>query len=382
MLLYSSPTKGYKMYDKNLQRAIAYRVKAARTAKDWTQEQLSLALGLNDRQTISDIENGKRAIKSDELLKLSELLEKDIDFFINPFAITGEAQFSWRANPAITKNVLGAFELKTGLWIGLLRSLREQQNKKISVFKRSLPLSARSSFEDAQDCAEKLVDELKFGPIPAKNLHHIIQNELDIPVLFFEFLENKNKQDATISGATCHLEEMNVILINRNEPETRRNYDLAHELFHALTWDSLKPEYQEILNKNKRTEQLADNFAAALLMPRISLNKFIDSKKQNNIAHLCEVAAKLQVSPEALAWRLFNLNKISFDTQNSLKLKKQEPQKTAIPKLFSDNFVKMLHNALENGYLSARKASKTIGLELNQISEIFSQYQLTTPFEL
>lgn len=367
------------MYDKNLQRAIAYRVKAARMAKDWSQEQLSQALGISDRQTISDIETGKRALKSDELLKLSELLERDIDFFMNPFSVTGEAQFSWREQ-AVPRNTLDAFELKTGLWIGLLRSLREQQNKKISVFKYSLRLSAQSSFEEVQECAEKLVDELKFGPIPAESLNDIVQHKLDIPVLFFEFIENK--QDATISGATCHLEEMNVILINRHEPETRRNYDLAHELFHALTWDSLKPEHQERLNKNKRIEQLADNFAAALLMPRVSLDKFIDEKKQNDMTHLCEVAEKFRVSPEALSWRLFNLNKISSDTQNSLKLKKQEPKQSTVPRLFSDNFVKLLHNALEDGYLSARKASKTIGFELNQLAEIFTQYQLTVPFEL
>lgn len=373
------------MYDKTLQRAIAYRVQAARTAKKWTQEQLSQALGLNDRQTVSDIETGKRALKSDELLKLSELLGQDIDFFINPFAIAGEAQFSWRANPAVTKTTLDAFELKTGLWIGLLRWLRVQQNEKTSVFKQSLRLSAQSSFEDAQECAEKLVVELDLGLVPAKNLLHTIQHKLDIPILLFEFTENK--LGATISGATCHLEEMNVILINRHEPETRRYYDLAHELFHVLTWDSLKPEHQEsnidlTPSKKKRIEQLADNFAAALLMPRSSLDKFIDLENKNDITHLCEVAAQLHVAPVALSWRLLNLNRIDLATHNNLRLKKQHLQQFVVPSLFSDNFVKLLHNALDNGHLSARKASKIIGFELSQLAELFSQYKLTTPFEL
>ncbi|PIQ10258.1 MAG: DNA-binding protein, partial [Hydrogenophilales bacterium CG18_big_fil_WC_8_21_14_2_50_58_12] len=81
------------------------------------------------------------------------------------------------------------------------------------------------------------------------------------------------------------------------------------------TWDAMKPDHRESnsiedRNKKKRIEQLADNFAAALLMPCASLDKLIDSDRQNDIAHLCEVAALLRVAPVALAWRLFNLKRI------------------------------------------------------------------------
>lgn len=71
----------------------------------------------------------------------------------------------------------------------------------------------------------------------------------------------------SIPGATCHLEEMGVILINRNENEARRFFDLAHELFHALTWDADKPDHRgvqlrsKIANKGKRIEQLANSLS-------------------------------------------------------------------------------------------------------------------------
>ncbi len=54
------------MLDKISHKLIGFRVKAAREAKGWTQDQLTQGLGLNDRQTVSDIENGKRALKPDE----------------------------------------------------------------------------------------------------------------------------------------------------------------------------------------------------------------------------------------------------------------------------------------------------------------------------
>ena len=60
---------------------IGYRVKAARESANLNQNELTKALGLKDRQTISDIENGKRALKPDELVKLTEVLDKDIEFF-------------------------------------------------------------------------------------------------------------------------------------------------------------------------------------------------------------------------------------------------------------------------------------------------------------
>jgi hypothetical protein len=45
-----------------------------------------------------------------------------------------------------------------------------------------------------------------------------------------------------VSGAACHVPELNAILINRNESPDRRRADLAHELFRILTWDAMKPE--------------------------------------------------------------------------------------------------------------------------------------------
>ena len=373
------------MLEKISQKLIGYRVKAAREAKGWTQDQLTQGLKLKDRQSISDIENGKRMLKPDEMLVLSDLLDRDIEFFIDPFAIAGEAQFSWRAASEVPEDCLDGFELKAGQWIGLLRWLREQRDSRTSVLKRALRLSAQSSYEDVQESAESLVVELDLGFIPAESLIDKIESELDIPVLFVDTVDADDGQ--SISGATCHMQEMGVILINRNENEARRFFDLAHELFHALTWDAMRPDHRESnsiedRNKGKRIEQLANSFAATLLMPSKSLDKLIERGRFSDIAHLCEVAALLRVAPVTLAWRLFNLKLISEDTRRDLSQEKQRSSVSGTPKRFSPTFVKMLHEALEKGRLSARKAAKAIGLGLGGLIELFAQYDLTAPFEL
>ena len=117
-------------------------------------------------------------------------------------------------------------------------------------------------------------------------------------------------------------------------------------------------------------------------MPRASLDKLIDRDRLDDIAHLGEVAAVLRVAPVALAWRLFNLRLIGEDTRRRLSQEKQRSSVSDSPKRFSPPFVRMLHEALDHGRLSARKAAKAMGLGLGGLAELFAQYDLAAPFEL
>ena len=71
---------------------IGQRVKYAREQLRLNQQDVSAALGFNDRQTLSDIENSKWGLKAGELLKLSDALDQDGEFFSDPFGVEGEAQ--------------------------------------------------------------------------------------------------------------------------------------------------------------------------------------------------------------------------------------------------------------------------------------------------
>lgn len=374
------------MADAVSQRSIGFRVRAAREAKGWTQDQLAELLRLENRQSVSDLENGKRSIKPDELVVLSDALDRDLDYFLEPFSVAGEAQFSWRVSPKVPENALGEFEDRSSGLVGLLRWLREQQVSNTSALKRNLRLSQQSTFEMAQARAEQLGVELELGKIPAQTLLEKVEKQLDIPVLM---VDPDALDIGAISGATCHLEEMSCILINRRESEARRAYDLAHELFHALTWEAMPPERRETnlteksgTSTRKRIEQLADNFAAALLMPSSSLNEFIKPEQFSSAPHLREVAARLGVSNQALAWRLHTLGRIEEETCGQLLRARQSIPPLSVPKLYSADFVRMLHEAIEKGRVSARKVIKALRLSLDQLTKIFLLYGLAAPFEL
>ena len=86
--------------------------------------------------------------------------------------------------------------------------------------------------------AESLAKEWELGEIPALKLEDSIFKNLNSLVLY---VDSPNE----ISGAACQIPGMNTILINRNELEGRRNYTLAHECFHLLTWEQMPPEYTD-----------------------------------------------------------------------------------------------------------------------------------------
>ena len=121
------------------------------------------------------------------------------------------------------------------------------------------------------EAGERFVAEFELGDVPAKRLVEVMERELGILVLMVDAFQG-------ISGAACRLPELDVVLINRHEVEGRRHFDLAHELFHILTWDAMPPEHSEEARETggNRVEQLANNFASAVLMPTPVLDRYGD----------------------------------------------------------------------------------------------------------
>lgn len=362
---------------------IGQRVKYAREQLRLNQQDVSAALGFNDRQTLSDIENRKWGLKAGELLKLSDALDQDVEFFIDPFGVVGEAQYSWPASTNLPEDELDQFEATASSWVGLLRWLRSQECSERSPLGFTLRLAVNSSVQAAQYAAEQLVCKHQLGLVPALTLPQFIEKELDIPVLFVD--AGPPFQQSSISGVACHLPEMCVILLNCREGAARRNFYMAVELFHALTWARMKSENGKSSaigsqRRNRQAETLAENFAAALLMPRTSLDALMGDGRSTDVVKLFDVAKQLQVSAEALGWRLHSLGRIDEATRVALSQFHQADSAEALPGLFSRSFVEQLHVALDKGRLSARKAAKTLGFSLHELTQLFEAYRMPTPF--
>ena len=366
--------------------SMGIRVRAARERANLTQTDLSTALGFSDRQTLSAIENGERRIQAAELVKISQVLQRSLDWFVDPFVVEGEARFSWRVAQSVPDEVLGSFESSIGRLVGLFRHLRRALNGPSEPIAPMLRLPSHPTFEDAWSLGESIAEYLKLGVNPSHDLVSAIEHRLDIPILYVDVDLQHGARE--ISGAMCRLADFEVIVVNRQESSARRNFDVAHELFHALTWDAMPPDYREDPDqvsegkRTKRIEQLADNFAAALLMPKVSLDKLIPKEHLSDPQYLSEVARELHVSTGALAFRLLNAQMIDKTTCTALRSVPTSKDRTPPPRLLSDSFAGLLHDGIARGHVSARKAASTLSMTLDQLAGTLKEHGKPVPFEI
>jgi len=358
--------------------AIGRRIQLARDAKGLTQEALAHALQVPSHQSISELEKGNRQLQPGELAKLARALGRDVGYFVDPFSVEGEAKYSWRRSSA-GQPPPDSFQSRIDKTVGLYRWLRSLDEGAADVTGTSLKLSEYSTFEAAERAGEGLARKLDLGPVPSEKLLKKMEHELDVPVLFIDM--EPEQQPMSISGVTVHLGDMNCILINRQESFGRRAFDLAHELFHAMTWDALPPELVEANEpgngkptKKGRTEQLADKFAAALLMPSDLLRAKLPKTSSADVSQLRELARYFGVSSSALAFRLLSLKLIDQKICDSLKSKPVPEVEVSKPKSFSEKFMALLANALRSGRLSPRTAAKTLSLNLDDLDTLLRQW--------
>jgi Zn-dependent peptidase ImmA (M78 family) len=97
---------------------------------------------------------------------------------------------------------------------------------------------------------------------------------------------------------------------------------------------------------------------------------------------LYEVAKQLQVSADAVGWRLHSLGRIDEAARVALSQFHQAGSDEAMPELFSRSFVEQLHVALDKGRLFARKAAKTLGFAPHELTQLFEAYRMPAPFFL
>ena len=363
---------------------IGRRIKALREERGLSQDELAEILDVKDRQTVSAMETGARRVRAEELLAIVERLRVPLDYFTDPFRLDGEARFSWRQN-GVARGRLDEYERTASRWIGAYRTLAAQVGTEAPLLRRSLALGKASSFEDATHAGERFVRDMELGPVPAVRLRESMEAALGILVLMV---------DATrgISGAACRLPELDVVLIARGEVAGRRHFDLAHELFHLLTWDAMPPEHLEEASDTgrNRVERLANNFAAAVLMPAKALDAaggWAALGRNALIAQLNSVADELQVTSSALRWRLValgHLTRAQVDSIPESRLRnnghgRSRPQP---PTLFSRPFAEVLASGLDQGHISVRRAAALVELPLEGLAKLFVAHRVEHAIDL
>ncbi len=363
---------------------IGTRIKALREERKLSQDDLARLFGFKDRQTVSAIETGERRVTAEELLIAVEKLGAPLDYFTDPFLLVGEGRFSWRQTD-VGPQGLSAYERIAGRWIAAFRAIAPQVGHPAPLLRRALGLTRHQRFEDAMEAGERFAAEFELGDVPAMRVAEVMEEKLGILVLMVDVFQG-------ISGAACRLPELDVVLINRREVVGRRHFDLGHELFHILTWDAMPPEHSEESRETggSRVEQLANNFASAVLMPVSVLDRYgdwSDVSERGLAARLNAAADDLQVTASALKWRLVALGRLKpavarTVSDAALRNNGHAAVVGTPPLLFSKPFMGVIARAVDEGRVSARRAAGLVDLTIEDLAELFAAHGVEPPFDL
>ncbi len=357
---------------------IGARLKKARNALGLTLQDVANRIGFNNcYQILSNIEKGERPAKVSELTKLCSIYHKNASFFLSVEEPQNLAiKLAWRKKQVETDMREINSKIKEMIEnYKLLEKLSDEESKTLSIaWHRDTQIKY---FEDAEVLAEKTVEGLDLGYRPGVNLSEVMEDKLNVRVIYYDL------QDYS-SGLTAIDDDSVTVIVNRFDVPGRRNFSLAHELFHIYSSNIYPLSKLDDYNANPkgREEKLADNFAAALLLPKKSiLGEFRKKVKNNRISYidLISLALEFEVSKDTLMWRLKNLKLLDID---KLKIKEvldsaefktldneSRTGKRAPALKFSQRFVKLGLKALRDGKISKGKFCKIFEINRAEFSE-------------
>ncbi|MGA1844223.1 MAG: helix-turn-helix domain-containing protein [bacterium] len=325
--------------------------------------------------SLSEFENGKREPSMRQLQALSKLYRRPISFFFSEGEIASEIVL-WRQQPE--KSTRQELE---DTFVTLCEQYHNLESWCGDIFPCRLP-AIRSEHEgfgypDAENLAYEVRKTLQLGDYPAPALLRILEEVCGIKVFHLAF-DPSGCAACTVSGTFGM-----AILLNKKNVRWRRNFDLAHELFHLLTWKIFRKTIPSDLTlPGEKEEQLANIFASNLLMPEEVLKNAFDFLVRNNtiaFSSLSDIARQFDVSIEALIWRLTSLRRLDrkhaeevidrYKTPYTIYEKRKDEEPPERP----ERYVALALKALRTGEISIGRFAEYLGISRREASSYIEQ---------
>lgn len=402
-----------------LANSLGKRIRTRRNELGYKQAEICRRMGFEGSRTLSAIETGERNVSAEELVRLTEVLEAPLEYFTDPFRLVGEGSFTWRQN-GVAQEVIENCERQVGGLVALFRELGAESGRLPPVLRHPHEFSKSSNIMDAAFAGEKFArdcglaveqtrderlggqnmqahgdvqaresakfirelspDVFESNEYSERRLRNVMERDLGILVLMIDGFPG-------ICSAACRLDDLNSVIVNRNQPSKSRNYELAHQLFHILTWDALPPErIEHTTNQNEGLEdQLARSFATRLLMSTGSVEWFRDWLGMPSEVEISEPYMEgntLRVASREQALGLVDEGMISNPDKAFLSFgiaginERQNAEDLNAPPLFSRPFLELLAESINRGRISIRRAAKLLEFTVDDLPNAFHAYDV------
>ncbi len=271
------------------QEQIGRSLRFARESRKITQEEAAAVLRLQT-SAISRMESGQRQVSTLELTLLAEFYGRPIEWFVTPTTETDTFDpivTLFRAEPGLRSDVVKKQARRCLRLLSegaKLRRLTGSSTEETSLPRYELPAprSAGHAIAQGQQVAEQERRRLQLGQAPVR-----VPETMARQNIWTAALELPDE----ISGLFLRSPDFGMaILANRSQAPVRRRFSFAHEHGHALMDRDKFAMVSSVHNTKTRTEQRANAFAAAFLMPEDGVREFMYSLGKGRIVRREEAA--------------------------------------------------------------------------------------------
>jgi Zn-dependent peptidase ImmA (M78 family) len=340
-------------------------------------------MGWKAGETVSALERGDRQLKAFELSRLSTLFRVSIEVLLGLVPVPPQPLVLWRtsagqphADPSRRKQREAALSDRAARYALVAEWANERPTRDLPQFLHD-PASGTTAF--AQGIAKQIAEHLNLGARPGRALLPTLEETYGVKV-FYESLGD----DADGSAACARGEFGATVLLSRDEPPWRRTFSLAHELFHLVTWDTVRPRWEREAGVDGpwwygKLEAQANAFASGLLLPDGAVLECVRGRVRDGKltgADLAALAMDFGVSLDVIAIRLETLGVIS--EQDKIRVRTEPGFQAAwraasagrwtTPELpFTDRFVALVQSGYQRGEISRGKAAECLEVPLGEL---------------
>lgn len=249
------------------------RLRSARESRQMTQQAAGAVVGLQ-RSAISLMESGQRQVSTLELTRLAELYGRSVEWFVNPATAAEEDHVValFRTEPRLQdeerrSRADSCIQLfREG--VSLKRLLGRESGSVVPRYELPEPRTTGVAIVQGRSVADQERRRLGLGVAPVRSIPELIGSQgiwtAAVPL------------PDEISGLCLRSQEFGMgILANAGQAPVRRRFSYAHEYGHALMDREQGASVTSRDNAKKASEQRANAFAAAFLMPEAGVWEFM-----------------------------------------------------------------------------------------------------------
>lgn len=257
---------------------LGQRLREAREAGGLTQEDVGRHLEVA-RSAIAEIEAGRRSVSGLELDRLAHVFGRDVRDFLSPEPVGSPGDVLtalFRAQPSIVQSEALMDELRQSVRLG--RELSNLEDR-LDIQARAMtaahyPLSPpRSRYEAVQQGEKTALEErrrLGLGDTPIDDLAELLEDE-GVRTAWIELPDD-------VSGLSILDSSVGLfVVVNSSHHWYRRRFSYAHEYAHVLLDRDRLGSVSVVSERDDLREVRANAFAAAFLLPRGGVERFIEN---------------------------------------------------------------------------------------------------------